>query len=433
MLTVSALLLGGTMVGCTAQQAGLAKVSEAANGRALALAAAAAAKARVAVAAHKGKEAVAAAEAAVAWQPQDAGYRALLGQSYLTAGRFVSARDAFADALTMNPKDGRVALNLALAQTAAGDWTGARKTLDDHADIIPAVDRGLAIALAGDPADAVQILTEVARAPGADAKARQNLALSLALAGRWQDSQAVASVDLGADQLDKRMQEWASFAYPKSSAQQVATLLGVTPVADQGQPAALALNATVTPAQTPVTAVAAVSAPEPAPVAASPAAEPQIAMPAVAAATPVAAPMADAKPSIVFAARQEVVQPLPAGSMAAAKAAKPATAREVSSQGFAKGNYFVQLGAYENAAVAHDGWLRATRRFPVLGRQSPQGMPIKANGVSFYRLSVGGFAKAEASALCSAFRHAGGVCFVREGQGDQIAQWLSAKRQLAMR
>src|SRR3546814_7635088 len=83
--------------------------------------------------------------------PREAGYRAVLGQSYLTDGRFTSARQAFTDALALDSNNGKVALSLALAQTAEGDWTAARATLDDHAGVIPATDRGLALALAGDP------------------------------------------------------------------------------------------------------------------------------------------------------------------------------------------------------------------------------------------------------------------------------------------
>ncbi|MFX6040683.1 hypothetical protein ABTE96_22175, partial [Acinetobacter baumannii] len=81
------------------------------------------------------------------------------------------------------PDDGRAALSLALAQIATGNWEGARATITAHANHIAPADRGLAIALAGDPAGAVDILTAAARAPEADAKTRQNLALALALAG----------------------------------------------------------------------------------------------------------------------------------------------------------------------------------------------------------------------------------------------------------
>ena len=153
-------------------------------------------RARKAIARRDAVAAVQSAELAVGLAPRDADCRALLGQAYLLAGRFDSAHTALADALKLAPDNGKAALNLALAQIAGGDWAGARATLDSHADTIAISDRGLAMALAGDPAGAVALMLPVARQPGSDAKLRQNLALSLALAGRWQDARLVASLDL---------------------------------------------------------------------------------------------------------------------------------------------------------------------------------------------------------------------------------------------
>ncbi|WP_204349818.1 hypothetical protein, partial [Klebsiella pneumoniae] len=68
-------------------------------------------------------------------------------------------------------------------------------------DMIPAADRGLAYALAGDPVKAVEILGPAARAEDATAKTRQNLALALALSGRWAEAKQVASVDVAPDQI----------------------------------------------------------------------------------------------------------------------------------------------------------------------------------------------------------------------------------------
>ncbi|HET8611830.1 MAG TPA: tetratricopeptide repeat protein, partial [Sphingomonas sp.] len=144
--TLSALLLGGTMVGCT-HDARVASASARDAEKAESQAADLAAKAGKALASKKGDKAVEYAEAAVALQPRDASYRVLLGQSYLQAGRFASAHQAFADTLALDPDNARAALNLALAETAEGDWAGARRTLADHAAIIPASDRGLALAL----------------------------------------------------------------------------------------------------------------------------------------------------------------------------------------------------------------------------------------------------------------------------------------------
>ena len=157
-LGLSVLLLGGMTAG------GLAVASSRAQSQAEKKGAVEAGAMRKALAKGKLAEAIRHGEAAVGFQPQVASYRLALGQSYLKAGRFASARDAFADALTLDDGNGKAALNFALAQIATGDWAGARKTLDAHATVIPVGDRGLAIALAGDPAAAVDLLGTAARA-----------------------------------------------------------------------------------------------------------------------------------------------------------------------------------------------------------------------------------------------------------------------------
>ena len=304
-----------------------------------------------------------------------AGYRQLLGQSYLEAGRFASAGQAFSDTLTLEPANAHAALQLALAQTAQGDWVGARRTLAAHAQEIPASDLGLATALAGDPKTAIQILMPAARAPTADAKTRQNLALAFALAGDWRDARVIVVMDLSPAQVDERLGRWAAFVRPQAVSDQVAALLGVTPVRDAGQPIALALNA----------APANVAVADAAPASAAAAVEPQVA-PATDTGMQVA--------QVVFGPRREVVQAVP-DEGEAAPVRGPARIEQafVSQRSLSPGAYYVQLGAYDSAAVAHDGWKRATRRLPALSRQTPQGMAFAANGSTVYRLSVGGFAK----------------------------------------
>src|SRR5690606_32736039 len=111
------------------------------------------------------------------------------------------------------------------------------------------------------------------------------------------------------DMVSKRIMEWAQFARPASASDQVASLLGVTPVADPGQPVRLAL----------VAQPEALAFVDPAP-AASTAAR----LPVEEAAAPVAiAAAAPIKPAnfpiefatfsgVQFAPLQEVVQPIPA-------------------------------------------------------------------------------------------------------------------------
>jgi Flp pilus assembly protein TadD len=426
-LSLSALMLGGTMVGCT--HGGIASASSHDAGAAAKDAAANAVKANKALANGNPAKAIGFAEAAVALMPQDVGYRSLLGATYLKAGRFSSAHAAYADVLVLSPENGKAALNLALAMIAEGQWDEARKLLDSHAATVPAADRGLAIALAGDPAAGVDLLTAAARSPDADAKTRQNLALALALAGRWTESRQVVGVDLDPAQADARVVQWAAFAKPVGAADQVSALLGVTPVKDPGQPIALALNGAVP--------VAVMAAAEPGDSVA--AAEAPIAVAAADPAVPanvVAAQVPEGAGKVTFGERREVAQSLPSQPPAtiaapgafktklAAAAATPAAPQP------SKGKWFVQLGAYDSSAVAKDAWSRAQRRYAAFADHAPTGMAFK----SFYRLSVGGFSRAGADSLCRGYRAKGGSCFVRTSAGDQMAQWTKpAKVQLAGR
>lgn len=411
-LALSTLMLGGSAV---AVLGGASASASAPDASAIAKAARAqAGGAGQALAQGRAIEAVRLAEAAVALDPHVANYRVLLGQSYLQAGRFASARAAFTDALSLDAGNGRAALNLALVETGLGDWAAAREVLTSHAETVPAADRGLGIALAGDPTGAVEILTAAARSPDATVKTRQNLALAMALAGRWVEARTVAGMDLSPADLDTRMEQWAAFAHPTGAADQVAALLGVTPVMDAGQPVALAL----VPAPVRVTEVAPVPIAPPAPVVA-------------------AAPAAQ---GVVFAAASSVVQPLPTApavsermvaSPAAYKVAAKASPVRVAAR--AKGGWFVQIGAYATAAVAHDDWARATRRDAAFRSLTPDSMTFQAKAGQVYRVSVGGFARGDADALCRSFRVKGGRCFVRQGAGEQIASWARKDVQLASR
>lgn len=431
---LSALAAGGTLSVAVATQgfALSAFASDAPNAR---KAAEEAKDARKALAKRKADKAVAHAEAAVANAPQNAEYRALLGQAYLLAGRFTSASQALADALTLDPEDGRVALNLVLARIATGDWAGARATLNTHADHIPASDRGLAFALAGDPVTAVDILSPAAREAEATAKTRQNLALSLALAGRWAEARSIAAIDVSPDQLDNRIREWAHFSRPTNAYDQVASLLGVNAVQDGGQPAQLALVQ-----QSNVMVAAATAAPAPDPVdaympgaGAAPEAAPAP-VEAVAEAAPEPEQVAGTGPQVVFGPREEIVQAIPASAVRAPARAAVAQARAPKAAPVAqarpsRGSYYVQLGAYNNSAVARDAWKRLTGRVDALSGQTPHGAKVSTRAGNFYRLSVGGYARADADALCRQIKAGGQTCFVRAAAGDAMAAWAKPGRE----
>lgn len=475
-IAASVFALGVATIGCTPQGAGIESVSSMTEARAAKAAAKAADKAEKALAKGQVEKAVGEAEIAVAARPDHAAYRALLGRVYLAAGRFASAEAALRDTLTLDAADGRTALSLALAETAQGDWAGARETLKAHQAIIAPTDRGLAFALAGDPVLAVDILTNAARAPDADAKTRQNLALSLALAGRWNEAKIVASQDVAPQDVDKRIMQWASFSQPKDAADQVASLLGVTPAYDPGQPTRLAL------VQSAPVALAAVTPAVPEPVAAEPVAEqavmaetfvdaPVAAEPvveiaaveaavvevaavevapetvaAVEAAQPIveqAVAMANAA-GIVFLPHAEVVQAVPAFTAAPVVRAERSPVRTAAVKPDVPkahmpaqngGRYVVQIGAYDSAAVAEDGWNNMVRRHNVLTRYIPSSMTIAdGENAGLVRVSVAGFAsERDALKICGKLKASGGACFVRMAAADSPVRWASIQRRLASR
>lgn len=419
----AALALGGTAVGYAALGGAVAEAGT--------RSAADLGKRAVKALAKHDAAAVTLAEQTVAAAPGEADYRALLGRAYLQAGRFASARDAFGDALRLRPTDGRSALNLALATIATGDWQGARTVLTAHESEISATDRGLALALAGDPAGGAAILQQAAREPGATGKTRQNLALALALSGQWPLARAVAAADMSPADVDRRIADWAQFAQPVAASDQVASLLGVRAVPDRGQPLALALATPVMPAaaSTPVLALAA-------PIPVAPPATMAEAIETAPVLAAVASPVA-AGPAITFGPRQEVVQALPTplirstGPIKIALAAAPAAASVRSMPAVSRGDWHVQLGAFENASVAHDAWGRISRRYAGVGGHQPQGASFRSGGDALYRLSVGGFDRASADRLCRSVKARGGVCFVRRSAGDAVAQWTRGGTRLA--
>ena len=250
-------------------------------------------------------------EAAVLYSPLDAGFRMALAELYMKNGRFVSAEATFRDVLALNPANGRAAMALALAQAAQGKAFAAQAQLAKAERLIAPADVGLGYAIAGNPQRAIEILEAAARAPDADARLRQNLALAHALAGDWKKARVIAAQDISPAQIETRMAQWAALADPSKPAMRVAGLLGVTPARDKGQPTRLALSpvpdweAALVQAGAPAP-VAAPAAPEPAMVAApvapvaepamiaAPAAAPVIETVAVQAPVPVPAPIAEA-------------------------------------------------------------------------------------------------------------------------------------------
>jgi len=373
---------------------------------------------------NKLETAVTEAEAAVAAAPQDANYRTLLGRAYLQSGRFRSAASAFADALELNPSDSGAALSLALARIGLGDQASARAVLEEHGSTLAAGDRGLALALAGDVPGGISVLEDAVRSGAADAKTRQNLALSYALAGRWPEAKLMASYDLDSRTVGQRLLEWSQYAGPAQAPAQVAALLGVTPGDDAGQPERLALH--VAPSAPVQVAEAAVAPPPPVKMEEAPAAETAAAdVPTVETAAAEAQALFAAAPEskITFAPRSEIVQAI--ATPAVVPSVKPVARFQrtafVQPEG---GRFVVQIGAYDSVGVAEDAWGRAVGRVAAFRDFTPSTAVFVKGGTTFYRLSVGGFGtRGAAVSFCETFRTRGGKCFVREQAGDAPLQW----------
>jgi Flp pilus assembly protein TadD len=237
----SSLVIAAAMVGCHSDSV-VGSASASTEQRAHQQAARLAEQAQSALQEGDAARALTFAERAVEASPQDVGYRMLLADIYLKNGRFRSAEAAYDDVRSLDTANVRAGLSIALTQIAQGRSDDALVQLEQMQDSAPPSDVGLAFALAGQPQRAIELLEPAARATGANGRTRQNLALAYALAGDWQRARAVAAQDVSPAELGRRLQHWASLAQPSGQQSAVATLLGVTPVADPGRPVRLALQ-----------------------------------------------------------------------------------------------------------------------------------------------------------------------------------------------
>lgn len=400
-------------------------------------------------------QAVQLAEQAVAATPQDSELRALLGNSYFAAGRFASAEQAYRDSLSLMPTQPKLVLKLALVEIAQGRDADAVAALEAARTALDPADYGLAIALAGHADEAVGVLNDVARAPGADARARQNLALAYGLSGDWTMAKTVAAQDVPADQLDARIQQWMAIATPSRPSDQVAMLTGVHPAADPGQPQALALNSTPAGVRLAQLLPKTAPAPMPAPVQPQQAAVlPATPPPALPDPEPVvaeAAPVEVPPPAAVAEAARSLLTPpatQPEAAVVQAVAAKPeaptrfdtpvepakfvaisdtvrrAAAAVHKSNG--RSSSVVQLGAYSSADRVNVAWANLTKRYPALAGYTPMRARFTGSKGTFWRLSIKGFEnQQEAIERCEQLQSRGGKCFVRRVAGDAPVEFAS--------
>ena len=426
---VSAVALATMIAGCAAPMSRSASVAK--GGKAnLAYAL----RAQMALGSGDYASAISLAEQAAEAKPQDAAVRSLLGNAYFGAGRFASAEAAYNDSLSLIPAQPEIILKRALVQIALGKNSQAISSLQAAQGLIDPADYGLALALAGQPYEAVQVLEVAARAQGADSRVRQNLALAHALRGDWESARTIASQDLSADLVDGRIQQWMALAKPARSSDQVAALVGINPAAaDPGQPVRLALvksdNTRVAEAAPAPVQVAQAAAPV-LPVASDAPAFTPVSQPDVLAPAP--APAVEQREAIASAAAMSPEAPAAFAAVAASYTpkAKPAKAKKaaaaVAPRANGKAKAVVQLGAYSSEERVSLAWDQLTRRFPTLRSYSPVSARFDSPRGTVYRLSIRGFdSQQEAISRCQALRGNGGSCFVRSTAGDSPVQFAS--------
>lgn len=447
------LAVSGFVLGLTSGCAGTGKMAAVPNDAAgkPAVAAESAEKARQALEDGKLSRAVALAEAAVAASPRDGHYRALLGQAYLNDGRFASATEALSDAMELGVTDSNTVLAMTLAHIAQGKTSQAVALLKENYETIPAPDLGLALALAGDTNSAIYILTEAAQTEGATARMRQNLALALALSGRWAQARIVAAQDLPLAKVEPRMAEWSQLAQQGNPQLRVASLIGATPQADAGMPVRLALSNFAGPQ------LAAADSPAPdrvlAAAEAAPATDvappPPILAKAPAPIRTVELPMPQRDANGVVPVT-DLPQPKPAAPVILANAAPYRAAPRVAGAHVRKATpdardqsarvmprvasfdsarptgWAVQLGAYDSLGVAQEKWAASKRRHGVLANYPASSHSATVDGRTFFRLTVNGLAsQADAARLCGQLKATGQSCFVRQMGGSETIQWAS--------
>ena len=395
----------------------------------------AAAEAQKALAKGNVEKAIGLAEALVTADPRNPSYRTLLGQAYLRAGRFESAATTFNDAMKLGDNSAKTALSLALADVGAGRKGEAVAILNDWRDAIPATDLGLAYALAGESGRGVAILSDALRGGDNSPKVRQNLAYAYALDGRWREARVMAAQDVPPDQLDARISDWVMKARPEDSKLRVASLLRVPMVADSGQPAALALNASGDQEQLAAETGAVKNA---APMAAAVGELPAADAPVETLAqyqpvdTPAAAPATTGQTPEAFSQAfnsAPVVQPLPqigpeamtpAPVTRLAVAARPKTIahrpglrpRHASAKVAGRGStHGVQLGSFASEQGARRAWGHYASKNPELRNFKMTITQATVKGKRFWRVAAAGLDGRGANGLCSAVKNRGGVCF----------------------
>ena len=386
-----------------------------------------ASSAQTALAGGNIRAAVDSAEKAVLADPRNSGYRVLLGNAYLKAGRFESARQAYDEAMELGEDSSRTALSLALADVALGRYPEAVDTLNSYRDSLAPADYGLALALAGQPVQGVAVLSDTIRGGENTVKTRQNLALAYAMSGQWREARAMASQDLPAAEVGNRMEQWAMMGQPELTRERVAELLSVPVRSDSGQPTALALANF--PSTLQLSAEAATRA---APLAKAAAEElaplDQTVKPEPAVADASSQPRQELLalidlPATTPAAPAQVQSYKPVRPVVRAQPARaPTVVRTPVAMAVGTGTHIVQLGAFASAEGARRAWRHFAALNPALGSYRNVTTRITVKGRELWRVQAAGFAGyAAATSLCGSVKARGGVCIVlRSGNPGNV-------------
>lgn len=402
---------------------------------------------------------VAIAERLAAKAPRSAEARSRLAQSYLAAGRFASAATSFEDAVSLGDQTPVTALRMALSYMGSGRNLEALALLEQWREAIPAGDYGLALALAGQSAQAVTVLGEAIQRGENTPKARQNLAYAYALGGRLREARMIAAQDVPVDQIEARISDWALQASIGSQQSRIAAMLGAPMRRDPGQPAALAL---ATPGQGAVLAQM-----RPSPLSAQPVATPLPTdeLPAVRNAAPMAPVFAQDAPPATSGKQPETPHPaqvataeiapasgirfisnpvvqdisryaaasLPADSdrrehaRMATLSAKPSAPTKPSAPArvpapalvatrpgatrvAAVSSHAVQLGSFLSEESARRAWDVYVSRDPALQERELRITQAVVNGRRYWRVAAAGYEASAARHMCSAVRSRGRDC-----------------------
>ncbi|MEW4466878.1 SPOR domain-containing protein [Parasphingorhabdus sp. JC815] len=419
-LAASTMVISATMTGCSSlgssstTSASSAPVSPKHAARY-------AAKAERALEKGNVENAIAYAERSVAAVGNDPNTRALLGQTYLAAGRFHSAERSFLDSMDLGRHDARTILSLSLAQLAQGKANKAKQLVENNRQYIPTADYGLALALAGDSEAAIAVLEQAIRASDVSGRTRQNLGLAYALDGRWREAKLLASQDMAPANVDKRIMQWAQMARPGAYEMRVASILNVKPaIHDPGQPVRLALNvapvmpaaAALTPAEDYSREIANFDS-DPAPSIADyeSGMESKKAFLTEEKNTLVTKVTVPANGS---AAMQEDIN-IPNKKAAPAKAVIKNIAYAPQKTLISNGEYLVQVGAYSSPENVKRAWSILSSKHKSLAAFQHTSTTISLNGKTLYRLSAVGFANQQSARdLCQGIKANGDGCFVRK-------------------